>query len=415
MIKLTFQLITAIVITIIAIRETIQLVRNWRDLPLRVLVPGLWCLALAASLGIPRFALKPVASLVGKNFNDILNSCNLIMAFCFATFFVLVQHELTARQRRTKIVRDLTLLVVGIGIYFVVRQIGPEGWAQIPRTTTEYRHNVYRLVYMWSLDIGNIGFWSLGVWRGLRFLKSVSGRWPRASLILVIGGAAAFDLGVFGTGLVIDVLHPLVPTAPQRFTVLGHVYITALVAGQSAMTLGLALPALAAFISRIGALTDRMLQARYRRPITSLWRILTSEYPHMMLQARENDGTAAASNRVLEPGFDRAMREVTDGLALLAPYYIAGGLDPVAASKSDGVREPQAAARIVHGTLRVRKAERDQRGAGAELRSPPPYPRLVPEFDGWRDMARWLAQLSGELDRITSIARPDHRRGLTPS
>jgi hypothetical protein len=181
------------------------------------------------------------------------------------------------------------------------------------------------------------------------------------------------------------------------------------------MTLGLALPAIAAFVSKIGTLTDRVAQARYRRPIASLWRMLTSEYPHMMLHAHENDASATASNRFFDPGFDRAMREVTDGLALLAPYYIAGGLDPVAAGKADGVREPQAAARIVLGTLRARKAERDQRGVGAELRCPPPYPRLVPEFDGWRDMARWLAQLSGELDRITSIARHDHQRGLTPN
>jgi hypothetical protein len=50
--------------------------------------------------------------------------------------------------------------------------------------------------------------------------------------------SATRSLGVFGTGLVIDTLHPLVPTAPQRFTALGHVYITALIVGQSVMTLG---------------------------------------------------------------------------------------------------------------------------------------------------------------------------------
>jgi hypothetical protein len=399
-IKLAIQSLTALVIFAIAIRETIQLSRHRNDAALRVLVLGLWCLTWSASVGIQQLELKELFNHLGRYvFNYLLDGTALIMGYCLATFFLLTRHDLSASKRRRAVVGELILLLLGLSIPIMLWWLAPAtSWGYTPRSTAEYRANVPRLINKLTFDVWTLGYWLLGFWRGLLFMRHVRHLWTRWALGLVMAGAATFGIGVFANQLVIDLLHPLLPSAPQRFITLGKIYITALVAGQAAIAAGLALPTIAALVTKVLARSDRLAQQRYRKRITPLWQTLIHEFPHIVLPAHEERAEPMPDRRALEPGFARLLSEVTDGLGFLAPYYVAGGLDP---RDTEGTRDPQVAARIVQGALRAR-GRPSANGRDGDVRSAPPYPRLVPDFPGWRHMASWMARVASAVDH-----RPD--------
>ncbi|WP_156935117.1 DUF6545 domain-containing protein [Pseudonocardia spinosispora] len=378
-----------------AVRSTVQLARHRDDLPLRVLVPGLWCLTFAASW-FPHEVFDPIEAFIGEQLmTNISNVFNSAMAYCFAAFFVLARPDLAESVRRRIALRELGVLLAGTVFLFVLWLAAPAGsWGYVPETYAEYRANIPRLLYGLTFDLMNVGFWLLGVWRGLRLMRLVRQVWARWGLGLMIGGAAAFGLGVFGIATLIDALHPLWAGAPRRFSTLGKIYITALYAGQSAMALGLAVPAVAAVVGSLGSWYDRMLQKRYRRCLVPLRLLLLQTFPYIALPHRGEDGVEILESGTLDPGFTRVINEVADGLAWLAPYYRAGGL----AETKTGVADPTEAALVVHRALRAKAHEGEETDPDAEgARSMPPFPRLIPEFDRWRDIALWLCDLAEEL------------------
>jgi len=203
-------------------------------------------------------------------------------------------------------------------------------------------------------------------------------------------------IGVDMGSLLIDTLHAVLDNEPRRFVALIPVYMVGLLAGQGALAVAFILPVIGAAVFRARAGVDRRQQGRYNQQLAPLWLLLTREFPFITRQA--DDGALDSSRRRAGiPAFADSLSEVTDGLAFLAPYYVAGGFEPAVAI--DGVTDPKRAAWIVQGALQARAAEQ----VGSETRSQPPYPRLVPEFRDWQDMAGWLVQLAEELYRLDPV------------
>lgn len=421
MIELSLQVLTAVVIIVIAVRETVQLVRNPRDVPLRVLVVGLWCLAWAATTGITHPEVRAtMRALLGVRASLLVNATVVVTGYCLATFFLLATQEVPEHRKRRVVRWELAGVLVALVICFGAWAVAPEGaLAHQPVTTADWRQP-HSLVWFMDIDLATVWFWSVGVWRGWRFLRSVTQRWARLAIGLVVAGAAFIDLGMWVLSFLIDLTHILFASAPAHFPHLAPIYLAALLVGQPLMVLGLALPSIAAAANKVGTWIDRAAQRRYQRRIGPLWRTLTAEFPFITLPAGSeplvpNGGgtgpdTAVAQvvqQQSLDPDFTRLVSEVADGLALLAPYYIAGGLDPHAAT--NGLTDPGAAAEVVHGALRARVEERQRRGLGDELKSLPPYPRLIPDWQDWQKMSGWLAEVadsvSEQADRDPQLAR----------
>jgi hypothetical protein len=238
-------------------------------------------------------------------------------------------------------------------------------------------------------------------------MRTLDQRWLRWSLGLVTAGVVTLAVGVNVTSIVIDTLHILIPEGPQhprRFSALRPIYLVGLHAGQTTLAVGLVLPTIAAAVLSARRLYDQFIQSRYLRKMTPLWQALTAEFPYIVLPTSSGMAGVSTARRGSDPGFTRCVTEITDGLARLSPYYVAAGLDPT--RPPGGVSDPGTAARIVHGALRARADERRRAWDGEDIRSGPPFPRLEPDFQGWRDMARWMAQLTRRLDQLADVRRP---------
>jgi hypothetical protein len=96
---LSLQILTAALLLVVAIREVVQLAHYRDDRALRALAPGLVCLALAASLGIPTLTLPIMLHLLGPWFAGSIDVLWLVMAYCFAAFFALADDRVPARAR----------------------------------------------------------------------------------------------------------------------------------------------------------------------------------------------------------------------------------------------------------------------------------------------------------------------------
>jgi hypothetical protein len=399
------QLLTAAVLIAVSLRETYLLVRNSDDLALRVLAPGLLCLAFVATAGISATALaRTMVDLLGQSiYSTIINAGFMGMAYCFATFFVMADQRIPDQKRKQVAVRGLIVLTLAILIILVVHLTAPADVFSRPRDLADYKrwqHIVYDMTSDWCALV----FWYLGVRRALRYMSTLHHRWLRWSLGIVIVGALAASVGVNVTALVIDTLHillPIGPQHPQTFSALRSIYLAGLLGGQTTFAIGLVVPTLASGIVTAARRYERLAQSRYHRKMAPLWRTLTIEFPYVVLPASTETISGVDTPR-RDDRFSRRTTEITDGLARLAPYYTFAGLDPERSTA--GVSEPSAAAMIVHHALVARAEARQRSWSGDDARSAPPFPRLEPDFHGWRHKARWMVRLSRRLDQLTAAS-----------
>jgi hypothetical protein len=401
MIKLTLQIITAAVLLVAAVGATGRLIHHPRDLPLRAITPGLICVAFASSLGINGFTRKWLYAVFGPFATSIVNVQWTVMAYCFAAFFLFADKRLPPRRRILTARWEFVLLVVAAA---VISWVEPAGWAASaihdPPHIGDWA-TWYKAVDEASEDLPALYFSVVGIARGIRYALSLKHVWARRALWTVVTGAIAMGVGVNALSVVIYLLH-LVQGASgaRRYATLGHLYLTGLLAGQFLLAVGIVFPTLATTVTKIGSHHDQRLQLRYRRRSNYLWCSLTAAFPQIVLAARFDD---TPSNNEEQP-LNRAESEITDGLARLAPYYLAGGLNP--AEGPQGLADPSAAAQVVHGALRAVYREHAVRWAGGSERSAPPYPRLIPDLESWRKQSRWMAELSRELEGMPKPRGP---------
>jgi hypothetical protein len=374
-IKLSLQVLTGVILVGVALRELVQLARYPRDPALRVLAPGLVCLASAASLGIPELVLPIARELVGHWLGPVLDAFWQVMAFSFAAFFALADPRTPIAQRLRTARREFAvLLIVVVATTAIIicsdRQILP-------------RAALYRSWWTFFEDLIGDGYViivvAIGVVRAVRYLRLITHPWLRRSVVMVVLGASAMAIGVDVAGATIDATHAVLgPSGPRRLPVLDVVYIVGLLGGQTALAIGLVLPSLAEIVNRVRSAPDEVLRARFARGTTPLWRELTSAFPHLVLERGRDDGGA----------FARSTSEISDALSQLAPYYATAGLPSTAAT---GLPDPALAAPVIAAALRAQ--------ADGAQRAQPPYPRIEPEFPTWRERARWMMRLSNEVRR----------------
>jgi hypothetical protein len=377
---LTLQILTAALLLAVAIREVVQLARYRNDRALRVLAPGLVCLALAASLGIPTLTLPIMLRLVGPRFGPAIDVLWLVMAYCFAAFFALAGDRAPVRTRTA--LCELAILVVTITALLWIYAAGYAAGAFHNRVAD------FRSWYSAGYDVISIGYVltisTVGIIRAIRYRRALEHLWLRRALWLVIVGAAAMSFGVNVCAAIIGALHALLgPAGPHKFLPLDILYGVGQLGGQTALAAGLVLPTLAEAVTTLGRARDRNLRRRYKHQMTYLHESVVTAFPYIVLPSHDPPETSH------DHDFARATSEIADGLAQLSPYYPPRGQH--GDGHDAGVTEPGEAARIVHAAL-------DSHAAGGRAASAP-YARIEPDFRGWRDRARWMSQVSQSLNQ----------------
>lgn len=127
----------------------------------------------------------------------------------------------------------------------------------------------------------------------------------------------------------------------------------------------------------------RITRWQYSRSMAPLWRTLVAAYPHIALNAKTTRRGLLLKGT---PNFYRCIIEISDGLALLGPYY---PRDIKQNGTAEWDTDPATAAAMVRVALAAYEV-------GAPP-SPPPHPHLGPGCDDWRRTARWMTLLARSL------------------
>jgi hypothetical protein len=368
-VKLVFDVVTAVALVAITAFELVQLTRRRDDLPLRFMVMGVGCLAFVVTTGLPVAPFEPLHDFLGTF--AFSNIAWMFMAYCFSAFFLLADHTRPLAVRRRRAALGFAVLVLAVTGMILVQKTAPPGTWHSPRIPADYR-TWRNIAYYLLVDGYALVVWTIGALRALRYLRQIEHAWARAALVLVMVGTAGMAIGVDGVGLVRQALYIAFPGS--KWPYLRTVYNVGRLGGQILLALGLALAPLATQAVRLREWQDRRLRSRSLLRIAPLWLLLTQEFPHVILR---KDGAGSGSSAWRSRSYDRAAAEVADGLARLAPYC-----DPASDGRSAADQVENALAR---------------RAAGPPGRAP--FPRIEPDFGCWQDRARWMADLSRELER----------------
>lgn len=382
-IDLALRWITAVAIDAMTIWELGQLARNRKDRPLRALVLGMLALAFAATVGIPDVPfLDTLQDAFGEQWPSMINGCWMVMAYSFASYFLLANTSLPLRSQQRRFIRDTAILLVLLVLLAWSVTIVPDGPPH-----THYRAWQY-LLFNAIVGIYPLVTFLIGGWRAKQHLRQITYPWTRAALWLVILGAAAMAIGVNAVGMVKDTIHYI--TLQHHIPYTHTLYSIGQLGGQLLLTIGFPLAPLA---TRIASLRDRsegIVQKRYARRIRPTWQRLSNEFPHIRLEQPEHETPTNGAD------FHTITAEITDGLAELARD---------APHPERDTRDPIVAAELVTAALQRRHRRRVAHLAGDGPEPPePPYPRIEPDFDGsWRERARWMVTLTDELQKRNAL------------
>ena len=257
-IDLTLRWLTGGALVAIAIWEIAQLLRRPRDVPLRVLVPGLVLLAIAATVGIKTPVVAAAQALFRGYWPDVINACWMAMAYCFSVYFLLASRP----DRRRKALVELGVLAACVAAMWIAHDTAPAGTWDFPGHLWAYRSWPHALFYL-AIDGYALTVWFVGVRRAAAMRRRLTNPLARTAFWLVIVGSAGMALGVDLVSLIQQAIRPFAPTA--NLEPLHTAYSTGQLGGQLLLALGLALAPLAGLVARIGRRRDRALQARYAR------------------------------------------------------------------------------------------------------------------------------------------------------
>lgn len=387
-IELALRWTKAAVIVAVAIWELVRLARRRGDLPLRVLAPGLVCLAWAATMGINTPILDPIQDWFGESWRYIMNGSWSVMAYCFAAYFLLANPAIDVARRKRKALVELGLLIGVLIIMVVVHETAPpETWDR-PRTAEQYR-SPWSLAWSLSVDGYALGAWFVGVMRAGALRRRLRHPWARAAFWLVMTGGSAMALGVNGVSLIRLVIRCFTPDA-ARGGLLSALYSTGQLGGQFALAVGLALVPLATVVLTARAHHVGRLRSRYARQLQPLWHALVTAFPYI---------SVSTDSEQHDEGFGHRTAEITDGLAELARDC---------PEPAGNVRDPRVAADVIAAGF-TRHAARANTGEDPDR--DPPYPRVEPDFATWRERARWMIAISDALRRRGDLEEEPARAG----
>jgi hypothetical protein len=394
--KLVLQHFNSVILILVAVRASIQLARHRGDLALRVLVPGLVCIAVAATVNISGSPLNPVVErLLGATYRTFVDALWITMGYCFATFFAMADSRRPVAARIRTAQRGLLVVVAAITIAALLPYLAPYAFER-RNGVADYR-TWPRIVYSMIVDGLGLTFVSIGLVRAARYLRALTHSWLGWSVRLVMLGAlgmAIVDLSSVAK-MVVRVIEGV--DYPKRYALTSALYLPSLIGGQTALAVGLVLPTIAAVVARINRRREQRVQARLGGEMEPLWVALSEAFPYVVLPTQPDEPDVP-----LNGTFDRRTTEITDALAQLAPYYTAGGLDPVHANT--GMHDTAGAAAVILAALRAH-------ASGAE-RAEPPFPRIEPDHASWRERSRWMVGTSRAFELLQSTA---HQATSIPS
>lgn len=369
--ELAIRWFKGIVLAAVAVWELVQLARHPKDLPLRVLAPGLVALAFAATLGIKTDVLDPLEELLGEDaWTYLINGSWSLMAYCFATYFLLANPTIGAARRKRAALAEFAVLVGAVGTMVVIHQAFPATWER-PMSAEQYA-SLPNLVWYLSVDGYALTAWLVGAHRAQSLRRHLQHRWARASFWLVIIGSAAMTLGVNGISLLRQAFYITVD-ARAELDVLSTLYSTGQLLGQLLLAAGLVLAPLATGVVALRTRIERRRRDRFARQLHPLWQLLIAEFPHV----------AVTDTR--SPAYERYAAEITDSLAELARDC---------PEPTGDVRDPRVAAEVIADGLARRTTRHEE---GTEPDPEPPYPRLEPDFATWRERAQWMVAVRQNL------------------
>lgn len=392
--KLWFEIVTATVMTALAVWQWLQLRRHPGDVALRVLAVGVTTIAFVLTMSIDLPPFEYVDDLLSTiSFSNI---AWLFLFYCYSVFFLLAKMSDEEKERR-RITRQ-ALVEFGVYLLFLSAALlalltgDPEFWGKY-RDPEEYR-SVRNLIYYTGAAVYPIALWVLGTVRAIGYLRLLRHRWARLAAIGVLVGMGMMALGVSGISVIRQILYVVYPGS--RWPELRGVYNVFRLGGQMVLALALASVPLLALVVRVLERRARERKRRYARALDPLWRTLTAEFPQVCLPA-----VAASSERA--PNLDRMMIEVSDGLAYLAPW----------ADEPEGPGEAGATPWSVPEQIGTALAAKRLAGGARWAESTPPpgdreLPQWEPDFDqqDWDGRARWMTELSRRLERRGDLSAP---------
>lgn len=391
------EITTGLTLTVAALGSVYRLARSPRDLPLWVLAPGFVFLAFAATGGIPMPAIQHamVGALGQSVASELRNVGWLVMAYCFAAFFVAADPGHDLDRRRRKLLIECAILLMCLATMLVAhRGATPQVWSQPVRLT---RFSPWqRVTYDATADLYALCAGGVGLTRAARHIRQVNYLWSKIGLAVFTAGAAAMIVGVDGSATAIDFLRGTLEHSPPQFPILDAIYHVGLHGGQILLACGLVVSTASDVVFRTGCIYDRWTRTRLLPGLDPLWERLTQEFPFIVLSDPFNRFDSDRDDRgpVNTDPTQRRIEEISDGLTRLCPYaYDLPG--------RHGVRWCRQAARVIDDALKIIENERRVRWAGG-YREPleSPYLPIEPNFRGWRSRVRWMRGVSRELDRI---------------
>lgn len=377
--KFWLEAVTTIVMIALAIWQWCQLYRNPKDLALRPLTLGVTAIALILTLAID----APPFTYIHTFSNEISNGTWAFLFFCYSVFFPLARLSDTSLDpvpvwRRIRIEFAIWVFVVSSS-YIALRGGVDSSWWQ---SRSIERYASFR---NWAYYLTNAGFvlvlWATGTVRAIRYLKLLTHRWARVTVIGVVIATGLMAWGVDGISLARQAWY--VFNAGDRWSGFTTLYNIGRLSGQALLAIALSVAPLLALAATIRETTQGRQKRNLARTIRPLWRTLSAEFPHVALPGIS---TTAAP----ELQFDRMMTEVSDGLAYLAPWALSS-------SAEDAVSVPDEVAAAL--TNKYLSGHARQTAAHSEY-AIDVLPQWEPEFRKWRERADWMADLTRKLEKL---------------
>lgn len=387
MFVLVIKLVTSGVVAASAVFASIQLARNKRDLPLRVIVPALWGATVASSVGIPVFR-NPLDAVLGGSLTMLVNIGYLLMVYGICVFLRVANEDEPRRVRSRRAVLEFVPCALAMAWMLTLWLLSPPAVQAHPVTGDSGQWQTTLLVL--GVHLYELPAWIVAGTRAVSFARRTTFRWVRRALSLVVLGIAGLGY-VAASSFITIPAHYILPRTSPLFKGELRIYDTALLGGHAMLALALLLASVAAAAVTIRNSLDHRAQEMFVPALRPLWRLLVEAFPYIVLPP-EHQTSEAIKELEQRLDFTQATSEIDDGLAYLAPYFRAGGLtDDTPGGRQH--RPVAVAAQIVADSLDVHRIETPS----LPLRSDPPHPVLTPEFSTWRDRARWMAQLSDHV------------------
>lgn len=377
---LVFDLVIGTIVLGAAVLKSSQLWRDPDDRPLWALTGGLWCMAIATTVGISTWR-NDLDELTAGLVTVVVNLSIMGAATALVLFFVWSVNAANAA-------RATRWLLVSFGVATALVLLGWVAGDAYERLNMvgESTAGRWNTTLFAAVVLGYTLFcWIIGLIYAARYWHRAARARTRVALSLVAAGMAGMTVFSFA-GVVRALMRlGLRPDSPLD-EALGDAYILGKGFGQTLIVFGLCVAGLLAAFERLALRRRQRAAARVLAPLRAR---VEQQFPDIMLHRWL---------QTTEPStFYRSVIEIRDALVELGPYYPRDAETPAAPTGP----EVATAGRM---TL-AQTADMVAAGFHAHARDatpqPPPHPHVGPptaEVSLTED-ARWLVELADELGR----------------